>query len=262
MLISILTGIVFGFLVSMPPLGPVIFSVISKGLHNKNHDGLTLGMGAALVDAIYAASAVGGIAIIIAILPHKIIISYLEHESTIIFALTLLGGAFVIAYGLKILITKKKIFVTDSSLEDTAQQNVIEQKEQLAFEIINKTQHSVEKFSFLSVFNNMAGNGRKQLVTGILLCFSSLTLPASWMAIAGVLKSYNMIEHSFRGGVLFSVGVFIGTYGWFFLLLKIIAMHKHRLGKIALHNLQLFAGIILILLGSSVIISALFTTLK
>jgi hypothetical protein len=82
------------------------------------------------------------------------------------------------------------------------------------------------------------------------------------MAIAGVLKSYNMIEHSFRGGVLFSVGVFIGTYGWFFLLLKIIAMHKHRLGKIALHNLQLFAGIILILLGSSVIISALFTTLK
>ncbi len=261
-LLSIFAGIIFGFIVSMPPLGPVIFAVISKGLHNKNHEGLTIGMGAAFVDGFYAASAVGGIALIISLLPKKIIALYAANEMQILLLLSFLGGSFVCMYGVKILLSKKKIFSNASQPDDAAQEMILVAKEKQATDFMHKTKSNVEKFSFLSVLKNIDGNGRKQLVTGMLLCFSSITLPASWMAIAGVLKSQNIIEHTFRGGVLFAAGVFLGTYGWFFLLLKIIVWNKHKLGIIALRNLQLFSGIILIALGSSVIISALVTTMQ
>jgi hypothetical protein len=91
---------------------------------------------------------------------------------------------------------------------------------------------------------------------GVLLCLSSLTLPASWIAIIGYLKGYHFLDSSFLGGLVFSTGTYAGTFGWYFLLLTLITGHKKRINQTTVNKLNVFAGIILILLGAFLFIKA------
>jgi arginine exporter protein ArgO len=84
---------------------------------------------------------------------------------------------------------------------------------------------------------------------GIMLCISSITLPASWVVLVGYIKGFGVIESSVWGGLIFSAGAFTGTVLWFWLLLKLITGNKHRINKSTLGKLNFIAGIILIVLG-------------
>jgi hypothetical protein len=84
---------------------------------------------------------------------------------------------------------------------------------------------------------------------GVLLCMSSLTLPASWIAFVGYLKGYNFLNSSFLGGLLFSIGAFTGTLAWFYTLLKLITGNKKRINQATVNKLNIIAGVILLMLG-------------
>jgi len=231
-----------GFLVSMPPLGPVTLAVLSKGLEEKHHDGLSIGLGAALIDALYAIIAIGGISLIITILPSSVTSYYNTHEKYISVILTYIGGIFVFLYGIKLL--KSKQYEPPKE-----QAKKIHSRAERAQRFLEETTRKVRRFSFFSVFTALKENGSKQIITGAALAFSSITLPASWIAIASVLKSYRFIERTYESNALFCVGVFVGTYLWFFTLLKGIAINKHRIGNATILGILRSAGIILIALG-------------
>jgi hypothetical protein len=91
---------------------------------------------------------------------------------------------------------------------------------------------------------------------GVLLCLSSLTLPASWIALVGYLKGYNFLNASFLGGLLFSAGAFIGTFAWFYILLRLITGNKKRINQSTVNKLNVIAGIILLVLGIFLLIKA------
>ncbi|KXK43756.1 MAG: hypothetical protein UZ05_CHB002002772 [Chlorobi bacterium OLB5] len=88
-----------------------------------------------------------------------------------------------------------------------------------------------------------------QFLMGVMLCISSITLPASWVILVGYVKSFGILESSVWGGLIFSGGAFTGTVLWFWLLLKMITGNAHRINKNTISKLNFYAGIVLIVLG-------------
>ncbi len=237
-----------GFVVSMPPLGPVFFAVLSKGLHNENHDGLAIAMGSALVDTIYCLLALGGISLLAKLLPNTFLQSYKENEIQFSHLVMYIGGIFVVLYGVNILRKKETV-------QAETREKIIHSSEERTIRFIEHTKHA-GKFSLLSVLSSLDKNGRKQIVTGIMLTLTSITLPASWIAIVGLLRSNHFIEHNYISNLLFCIGVFTGTYLWFFTLLKTIAINKHHIEQKTINRMHIFAGITLIVIGLTLLFKA------
>ena len=86
------------------------------------------------------------------------------------------------------------------------------------------------------------------------MCLSSVTLPASWFAAVGYLKSYGIINSNFFTGILLGIGVLIGTSVWFYIMTKLIFRHSDKLKPNVLNKLNFFTGILLIALGIGFII--------
>lgn len=86
-------------------------------------------------------------------------------------------------------------------------------------------------------------------LTGIVMCLSSVTLPASWFAAVGYLKSSGIIDSNFLTGILLAVGVLIGTTFWFYLMTKLIFKYSEKLKPALMNKLNFSIGIFLIALG-------------
>src|SRR6266542_3704153 len=106
MLISAIAGIITGYIVSIPPLGPISFALISKGFKNEIKEGLSIAAGAAFMDFIYCMIAFGGVTLIISFLPDSAGKFYRENIHVIQIILTYTGCVLVIIYGIKIRKTK------------------------------------------------------------------------------------------------------------------------------------------------------------
>jgi hypothetical protein len=96
---------------------------------------------------------------------------------------------------------------------------------------------------------------------GVLLCMSSLTLPASWIALVGYLKGFNFLNPTFLGGLLFSIGAFTGTLVWFHTLLRLITGNKKRINQGTVNKLNITAGVILLMLGVFLIVKSAFSVI-
>jgi hypothetical protein len=112
-----------------------------------------------------------------------------------------------------------------------------------------KAEATAKHFVNREIPSKKASNYFGLFVMGIVMCISSITLPASWIAIIGYVKSFNIIQSSFLGGIVFSGGAFLGTALWFFVLLKLITGNKHKINKKTIGVLNIVAGIILMVLG-------------
>lgn len=63
-MIAIIVGFIIGFFMSVP-IGPINLAIMMKGLANKTGQGLMIGAGTGLMDIVYCAAAVFGIAAVI-----------------------------------------------------------------------------------------------------------------------------------------------------------------------------------------------------
>ena len=106
MIINLIAGLLTGFIVSIPPFGPIAFAIISKGFKNEVNEGKAIALGAAFMDFIYCLIAFGGISLIISFLPAVAADLYTKNAHVIEIALTFVGCAVVIIYGLKIMRSK------------------------------------------------------------------------------------------------------------------------------------------------------------
>lgn len=234
MIFALIAGIITGFIVSVPPLGPIAFALISKGFSGEYKEGMAIAAGSAFMDMVYALIAFGGISLFVSLLPVSVEDLINGNAHTIQIILIYAGCAVVIFYGIRIMKVK-----TDFTMIEEKESGILSKAEKRADEFIHKHKVPVGGNSnFFGLF-----------VMGIMLCISSITLPASWFALVGYVKSFGAFEASVLTGFIFSVGAFTGTMLWFWLLLKLISGNKHRIAKNTINKLNVFAGIILILLG-------------
>jgi len=247
-LINLIAGILTGFIVSVPPLGPISFAIISKGFKNEINEGRAIASGAAFMDFFYCLIAFGGISLIISFLPLVLTEFYENNAFAIEIFFTFFGCVVVIIYGIKIMRTK----ITYNKLETKESAKLV-----TAFKKANKLGEKAEniaKHIKTKEINNPKFFGL--FFMGVLLCLSSLTIPASWIGLVGYLKGYKFFSPSFFGGILFAIGAFAGTYAWFFLLLKLITGNKKRINQATVNKLNIIAGIILIILGIILFVKA------
>lgn len=241
MFITLVTGVITGYLISIPPLGPISFSLISKGFHNKIKEGMGIGTGAAFMDFVYCMVAFGGISLLFSLLPESVLAFYFKNISLIQIILTYAGCLIVVFYGIRIIRTK----ITYDELESRQFEKITEAKEKAI--AVEEKAMEFAKHHHVPVVSKTSLSGL--FIMGILLCFSSITLPASWFAVVGYLKGYGLINSSLLDGLFFSIGVFLGTSGWFYTLLKLITGNKHRISPSSVNKLNIASGIVLIMLG-------------
>jgi arginine exporter protein ArgO len=241
LIVTLIAGIITGFVVSVPPLGPIAFALISKGFSGDLKEGMAVATGSAFMDMVYALVAFGGITLFISLLPGSVenLINNNSHTLQIILIYT--GCAVVIIYGLKIM--KNKIDITQIKKNEAT--------------LMHDAEERAEKFVHKAHVPDSKGSNLFGLfIMGIMLCLSSITLPASWFALVGYVKGFGVIESTIWGGLVYSAGAFTGTVLWFWLLLKLITGNKHRINPSTIGKLNFIAGIILITLGVFLFVKA------
>ena len=248
MIINLIAGILTGFTVAIPPTGPIAFVMISKGFKNEIKEGRAIAFGSAFMDFVYCLIAFSGMTLMISIFPSGAAGFYAENAHGIEIVLTFAGCAVAIIFGLKIM--KLKITYDKLGAEESA-------KFDSAFAKANKLREKAENAArHLKIPEIKESNLIGLFFMGVLLCLSSLALPASWIAIIGYLKGYNFLNSSFVGGLLFSLGAFAGTLAWYYTLLKLITGHKKRIDETSVNTLNKVAGVILLVLGVFLFIKA------
>jgi len=230
---SLIAGIVTGFVVSVPPLGPIAFALISKGFKGEVKEGMAIASGSGFMDMVYAIIAFGGISLFISFLPVSVEEAINNNINVIQIILTYAGCVVVIVYGIKIMRTKLDL----DKLEAKENKN------------LTRAQGRAKEFAAKSHVPQTETNLFGQFLMGVMLCISSITLPASWVILVSYVKSFGVLNSSVLGGFIFAVGAFTGTVLWFWLLLKLIAGNKHRINKNTIGKLNFYAGIVLIVLG-------------
>lgn len=248
MLITFIVGIVTGFIVSIPPLGPIAFALISKGFKNEFKEGMSIAMGSAFMDFIYAMIAFGGISLFISLLPSSVGEFYKLNFDTVQIILIYTGCFVVIVYGIKIMRSK----ITIEQLEE--EQSGKLQSAQIKAKAVKKRASEFAKQHHVPGVNKSNHGGL--FLMGIMLCLSSITLPASWIALVGYIKGYGVIESSLTGGLSFSFGALVGTALWFYTLLRLITGNKHRINHTTVNKLNISAGVILLMLGVFLFVKA------
>lgn len=229
-------------------MGPTAFAIISKGFKNEINEGRAIASGAAFMDFFYCLLAFGGINLIISSFPSGAAHFFAENAQGIKIALTFAGCAIVLISGLKIMklkMTYDKLAAEKSATLDST----FAKAKRLREKAENVAKH-------LRIPEIKRSNLTGLFFMGVLLCLSSLALPASWIAIIGYLKGFHILTSSLLGGLLFSIGAFAGTSAWYYTLLKLIAGNKKRINETTVNKLNLFAGVILLMLGSFLFVKA------
>lgn len=243
MFLDLVIGILLGFVLSMPPLGPTNFAVISKGFKKQIKEGIAIGAGAGFTDLFYIMIAYGGLSLLRAFIPVSVEGFLKENEIIFKVAITAIGCIVVIFFGIRVF--RSKIFEEDKEIceeikeiEQETTSKILSKEEELKKIIKKASLPTANSKSFYAYF-----------ISGILLCISSVTVPAFWIATVGYLKSYNLINNNIMSGVFLAVGVMTGTTLWFYTLIKIISNNIHRILPATLNRLNKYVGLFLILLG-------------
>ncbi len=246
MITGLVVGFVIGFIFSMPPLGPTYFAIIERGLKKQFNNAVAIGVGAGFMDMIYILIAFGGVAAITSLLPESVNKSFNENENLLKMILAIAGCIVVILYGIKIMRSK-------GNLADTGPPKFDEEKFIHKYEkvekVFKKTEKGIDKLLHTQALEKKHAELFGSFMTGVGMCLSSVTLPASWFAAVGYLKSTGIIDAAFLTGVMLSIGVLIGTSVWFYIMTKLIFKYTDKLNPIILSKLNFSTGVFLIALG-------------
>lgn len=254
MLSSLIIGLFAGYILSIPPIGPTSFAVISKGFKKDIVAGTSIGAGAGFMDMFYILIAYGGVSAIISFIPEHINNFFELNELYFKAGLTLLGCFIVIFYGFKIM----KMKIEQDNNKNDKIGKMIEKGEKY----LEKKEEEVEKILYKKHVVPVQNENIFSCITinffsGAFLCLSSITLPASWIAFVGYLKSYGVIDKSFISGLMLAIGVFAGTTLWFNSLTYFLSKKSESIRPSTLNKLNIAVGIILILLGVFLFLKAI-----
>ena len=244
MIIGIVVGLVTGFLLSMPPVGPTNILVISQGLRNEVKYSVAIGAGAGFMDMVYIIISYGGYALIKGFIPESVDSFFSEHEKTFMVLLTFAGCIVVGVSGFRLIKTKVDVNIAKSSSPV-----VVGEKLEEVHTTIEQRSEDITRFLHTDLLKKKENSLAGGFLKGAFLCVSSVTIPASWFALTGYMKNYGIIDSRFITGLAYSLGVLTGTTLWFWTLAKVISKNTHRVSPEALNKINIAVGTVLLLLG-------------
>ena len=242
MIIGLIAGVVLGFVISIPPLGPTYFAIAAKAFEQDKKGAIAIGVGAAFVDFFYIILIYGGITGILSLLPTSVEKLIEGNENNIKIILTFIGCVVVFMFGLKLIKSKATPI---HEIDD----KVLKQKNLEASKNIHKTGAKLDKLLHTKKLEEDRPGFLGGFLSGMLLCFSSVTLPASWVIMVGYLKGLGIISSGFISGLFFGAGVFGGALLWFYSLTKLITSNSHKIKPGTLNKINNVTGWFLIALG-------------
>ncbi len=246
MIIGFFVGFAIGFLLSMPPLGPTYFAVIERALKLEFKNAVAIGTGAGFMDMVYILIAYGGVTAIASLLPDSLNKYFFENEETFKIILALLGSVFVIIYGIKIMRTKSKF---PEEEDHKLNREKYRQKFVKVENVFKRTEVGIDRILHTKALEERHTDLVGSFLLGVVMCLSSVTLPASWFATVGYLKSLRVIDSNFLTGLLLALGVLLGTSVWFYIMTKLITKYKDKIKPGILNKLNFSTGIFLVILG-------------
>jgi arginine exporter protein ArgO len=256
---ALVTGIVVGFIISMPPLGPTYFAIMERALKKEFSNAVAIGAGAGFLDMVYVLVAFGGVSAIASLLPDEVDGFFFKNEGVLKIILAFSGCLIVILYGLQMMMKAKKTQGALNLAGETPE--MAERMVEMETKILEK-EEKLEKIFHIDSYKNLQSGVVGSFLLGIGFCLSSVTLPASWLAIVGYLKSYGLIDTGFSTGMMLGLGVFCGTVLWFYAMSRLLCKHTDKINPTFVSKLNFSTGLFLVLLGTVILVrvsSSLFT---
>lgn len=216
MFVSILVGLIIGFILAMPP-GPVAVTAIKFSLDKGVKRAIFFGFGTGLMDFIYCTVIVFATSAVF-----QIIDTFAEDFPELKFLFQFAVVLAIMIYGfLHLKNTKKSI-----DIENVPQNNS---------KIVNKLSNKGPFF------------------IGIALALANIANPTFLPTLAYVtmnVQGLNLIENNFFSNLFFAIGFGLGNLSWIYLLIKVVNHYKSKMSERFLAKINQFAGLTLIGFGT------------
>jgi threonine/homoserine/homoserine lactone efflux protein len=214
-LLSALTGLISGLLLSMP-VGPVNLTIINGGAQRGFKYAMLIGLGAATMDVIYCTIAFTGFS---SFFGSRIVKTTMEVFTFV----------FMLFLGMKFLSAKTVTAPTHLGAAASRIEKRIDEK---------LHPHSAFMTGFVRVMGNM----------GVLLFW--IVTAAYFMSHEAYFTSYEWVEDTIAAKSAFIAGVAVGASSWFCTLSYIVSRRSHgQFSEQTLLRMQRFSGVCLLAIG-------------
>ncbi len=215
MIISLVAGIVAGFVLAVPP-GPVGVTAIKLALDKGNRQALLAALGTTVMDFIFCFIAVFATSAIISLVD-----KFSDQFPLGVLLIQLLVVVAIIAYG--VLLRKNK----NDSIDEL---------------------ESPTSYKFINYLKS-----RGPFLLGFAVALANVANPTFLGSISYVsmlLQKWAFIDGSVLGRTIYSLGFAVGTFLWLYTLVKIIIFYKPRMSEDMIFKIKRFAGLTLIGFGT------------
>ncbi len=216
---ELLTGIVIGMVLAVPP-GPIGVTTIKLAMFQGRESGIRLAYGNWLMDTIYCLMATFTTSAAVSTLGSI----NLRHPFIVLLIQLAIVAAFII----------------------------------LGF--INLRKSRLAKNSVENGEAEPAGNNRLNYLKtkgpfflGIAIALTNMANPTFLPALAAValqVQSMHLIQNSWLGNLLFSVGFGFGNFLWLYLIIRLVVKYKHKMSENFVVRIKQFSGIMFISFGT------------
>ncbi len=216
MLMSLIVGAVVGFILALPP-GPVAVTAMKLALNKGSKHGILASMGTSLMDFLFCLISVFATSAFIQIID-TFSVDY--PVAVLVFQLVVITG--IVVYGIINLKPKKH-------------QNI---------EAIAEAQRP----RFIEYLTH-----RGPFLLGFAVALANIANPtflASISYVAMQIQKWGLIEQTFIGKTIFSLGFGLGTFLWLYIMVKVLIFYKPRMSPAFIVKIRKFAGLTLIGFGT------------
>lgn len=217
MILALIAGTVFGFLIAIPP-GPIAMTNIRLGLEGSKKECALFALGTASLDmlyclvAVFAASAIQGA-----------VNSYLDNNPLMSLFFQIIVVAGLIYFGIRQFRSKL-----------SASETFVSKSKKPSPEFIDKMKRRGSLFlGFALAMTNLANP----------TFVPSLTVLSAWVHKTGLFPG------GFNNNVIFALGFGIGNFLWLYALAWVVIRNRHRLSDNTVLRIKQFAGIVFVLFG-------------
>lgn len=217
MITALLSGIVVGFILAMPP-GPIAVAVMKSGLQDTFRKGLSIGFGAALMDIVYCLLVMLATASVA-----DQTTAFISNNTLLVLGFQAACVVVMIGYGVLNLRVKRTPLHVDNPNETPRQ-------------------------TWLQRFSN-----KGPFFIGVGISLTNLANPTFLPSLAYMtvlMHQYGAVEAHLADHVLFSFGFGVGMLGWITVLLRLIVRFRSRMSPRFIEGLHRFAGLTFIGFGT------------
>ncbi|MFO0744725.1 MAG: LysE family transporter [Myxococcota bacterium] len=235
MLLAALVGYVAAFIASMPVAGPVAALIVRNAVEGRARSAIGLAVGTGLAEGIYALLAMLGS-------------TMLDDFPIVIPISKCLAAVLLIVLGIQF----SRFVPTTPGLEDRGGGGGGGDAEPVVDPRQSRRHHTIQSLDVAEVMKKARSTERpwKSFTVGFSLTALNPTLLATWTAAATMIQGRKLFPVDVPHSVPFSIGVILGAFSWFGVLVWLLSRYRHRFSPLTLQRVIRWMGVGLIVLGS------------